>query len=270
MNFKIGFNTQNKDTTALIDVASGVGVVAEPRRSLVQVQFAGPGYSYAYYNDRFDLQVGDLVYVEGAMEGLQGRVEEISYTFKIKLSDYKRVIGKVDTDVRGALFMAGSHFITFDPAALPYEKVRSWFKAPEDPEEEYISVSDGKGFLLEDLSGMGARPVIMERGQNYYLRNRVVYLSVEGIRGRAIVEGTESYELEFTYQNGEIRDLTCSCFCSYPCKHEVAAMLQLQDLLKTIRENYSGQWNDTFAAITKNALFAFALGGKGAGELILG
>ena len=42
-----------------------------------------------------------MVYVDGKLEGQRGRVVEVSYTFKIKLSDYKRVIAVVDTNVSG-------------------------------------------------------------------------------------------------------------------------------------------------------------------------
>ena len=74
----------------------------------------------SYYNDLFDLKVGDIVFVEGKLEGLCGRVVDVTYNFKIKLSDYKRVISVADTEVRGEFFFAGSHFITFDPTVLPY------------------------------------------------------------------------------------------------------------------------------------------------------
>ena len=68
-----------------------------PVKSVVQVFFPDRNASYAYFNDRFDLQPGDLVYVEGKLEGFQGRVESVSHNFKIKLSDYKRVIGRAET-----------------------------------------------------------------------------------------------------------------------------------------------------------------------------
>ena len=50
------------------------------------------GMGWAYYNDSFDLKVGDFVYVEGKLEGYRGQVTEVNYSFKIKPSDYKKVI----------------------------------------------------------------------------------------------------------------------------------------------------------------------------------
>ena len=102
-----------------------------PRKSVVCVYFPSRNMKLSYYNDSFDLKRGDLVFVEGKLEGLRGRVVDVTYNFKIKLSDYKRVISVADTNVRGEFFFAGSHFVTFDRSTLPYDKVVTWFKAPE-------------------------------------------------------------------------------------------------------------------------------------------
>ena len=113
-----------------------------PRKSVVQVSFAGRNTTLSYYNDLFDLHPGDLVYVDGKLEGHRGRVTDVNYNFKIKVSDYKRVIAVVDTTVNGQFFMAGSHFVTFDRAALPANKAVTWFKAPAKEGEEIVSGSD--------------------------------------------------------------------------------------------------------------------------------
>ena len=59
-----------------------------PRKSVVQVSFPGRGGALTYYNDQFDLKVGDRVYVEGKLEGQLGYVAAVNYSFKIKLSEY--------------------------------------------------------------------------------------------------------------------------------------------------------------------------------------
>lgn len=81
-------------------MANQIGIT--PRKSVVQVRFSGYGKALAYYNDSYDLQPGDLVYVSGKLEGQRGRVTEVNYNFKIKLSDYQRVIALVDTRVHGS------------------------------------------------------------------------------------------------------------------------------------------------------------------------
>lgn len=271
MAFKIGFAAENPENKPAADTNTAHQMPAAPRKSVVQVYFAGRNMTLAYYNDQFDLHRGDMVYVDGKLEGMRGRVTEVNYNFKIKVSDYKRVIAVVDTNVRGKFFMAGSHFVTFDREALPSSKVVTWFKAPLKADDEFVSGSDDTTFCLDDLSGMKVSAAIAERGHDYYMKNKVRYLCIDGIKGYAIVEGSENYEVEFQYRNGEISDLTCSCFCSYNCKHEFAAMLQLRETLAMIEQHYADEYAHTgyFAAVDKGILFAFAIDGKETGTFIL-
>lgn len=96
MAFKMGFHAsaepEPKETVGEIK-----NPARPPRRSVVRVFFPTRNFACSYYNDAFDLHCGDIVFVEGKLEGLRGRVVEVSYGFKIKLSDYKRVISKADT-----------------------------------------------------------------------------------------------------------------------------------------------------------------------------
>ena len=271
MAFKIGFAAHTSgDKLETADCSIPVQPAA-PRRSLVRVYFAGRNLTLSYYNDLFDLHPGDLVYVDGKLEGMRGRVTDVSYNFKIKLSEYKRVIGVVDTDVHGRFYMAGSHFVTFDRNVLPAYKVRTWFKAPEAEDEEIVSGSDDTSFSLDNLKEMHVKPEIAERGHGYYLDNKVRYISIDGTKGYAIVEGSEAYEVEFEYRNGEISGLTCSCFCSFNCKHAFAAMLQLRETLGLIADQYADEYerNGYFAAINKGTLFSVAVDGKDSGEFVL-
>ena len=131
MTFKIsGFGASQKEEMAITPTYETYPKAIVPRKSLVQIRFPGRGMALTYYNDLFDLKPGDRVYVDGKLEGLLGRVMEVNYNFKIKISDYKKVIAVVDTDVSGQFHMAGTHFVSFDPAALPVEKIKLWFKAP--------------------------------------------------------------------------------------------------------------------------------------------
>lgn len=268
MKFKIGFadifSEKNKKTDTPLRETQHT-----PRESVVQVKFPGRYGTLAYYNDRFDLRVGDRVYVDGKLEGQCGQVTEVSYAFKIKLSDYKRVIAVADTSVRGQFFYAGSYLIAFDQDVIPAEKVSAWFRAPAREGEESATGQDDTPFRLDDPQGLKVSPEIANRGYDYYRKGAVVYLSVDHGRGYAIVEGSRPYELEFEYQNGEIGNLTCSCFCSYPCKHEVAAMLQLKEILAKIEKHYATQYAVTgcFAAICRETLFSFAVEGKDSGSV---
>ena len=272
MAFKIsGFGAFQKEEkeTSLTHNAYPQTIV--PRKSLVQIRFSGKGMALTYYNDRFDLKVGDQVYVDGKLEGLLGRITEISYNFKIKVSDYQKVIAVVDTDVSGQFYLAGSHFVTFDASALPAEKVKLWFKAPEKEEDEFVSSCDDSTFWLNDPKDLKISSAIAERGQNYYLENRVCYLCLDGTKGFAIVEGSKAYTVEFRYQNGEISHLICDCPCTCTCKHDFAAMLQLRETLELIEKHYAAEHTSTdyFAAVAKGTLFSFAIDGKETGSFTL-
>ena len=133
------------------------------------------------------------------------------------------------------------------------------------------SKGDDFSFRLDDLKGMNVTAAIAERGHDYYTENKVRYLCIDGAKGLAIVEGSESYMVEFEYRNGEISHLICECPCSYTCKHEFAAMLQLRETLELIDKHYSDEYERTgyFAAISKGTLFAFAIDGKEAGSFEL-
>ncbi len=267
--FSFGFDKKAKDySTEPLSPKTEV----MPKRSLVDIYFPDRDRTWTYYNDRFDLQKGDIVYVEGKLEGKQGHVVNVGYSFKIKLSDYKRVISVVDTKVSGDFYMAYSHLVTFDRGALPYEKVLPWFKAPrsaEGEEEEYVTGGEGDKFPLDDLSKMSITKEIAERGFNYYDSSRVVYISFDKTHGRAIVKGSETYEIEFEYLDGEICNLICSCYCSGCCKHEYAAMLQLKETLKKINESYASEYHDYFAAIYEGSFLSYAVNGRRTGKISL-
>ena len=269
MKYKIGFHgyeEEKKEDLQPLEIGEN-----KPVKSVVQVRFPSQGRSFAYYNDRFDLHVGDIVFVEGKLEGVQGTVTEVSRSFKIKLSDYKRVISVADTTVKGELYFGGLHLIAFDKNVIPYEKIRGWFLPPESDEEVAVGYDD-EGFFLDELGDFEIKPEIAKRGFDYYNHNKVVYISVDGTTGRAIVEGSRFYEVSFDYGNGGIRNITCDCFCSYHCKHEFAALLQLRETLKIIEDLYDDEYSqgDYFAAVSKSALMNYAVDRKEKGSIVLG
>ena len=59
--------------------------------------------------------------------------------------------------------------------------------------------------------------------------------------------------------------------CSYPCKHEFAAMLQLRETLALIEAHCADEYARTgyFAAVDKDVLFAFAVSGRESGSFTL-
>lgn len=262
MRFTIsGFGGAPKEGQETPAAREAEPVSAAPRKSVVQVCFPETGRSLAYYNDRFNLKAGDRVYVSGKLEGVLGIVTSVNYNFRIRLSEYQKVIFQVNTRVHGRFYMSASHFITFDSTALPAAQVTSWFRAPVGEGEEFASGNDDFSFSLEHLEEMKVTNAIAERGHDYFMENRVRYLCLDGTKGYAVVEGTKAYAVEFRYHDGEIRNLLCDCFCSYPCKHEFAVMLQLKETLGHIAKHYAHEYEQTgyFAAIAKETFFAFAI-----------
>lgn len=109
MAFRIsGFGADSREKKEMISAYKETRQTIVPRKSLVQVRFPGKGMALTYFNDLFDLKVGDRVYVDGKLEGQLGLVADVSYNFKIKISDYKKVIAVVNTDVHGQFCMEGN------------------------------------------------------------------------------------------------------------------------------------------------------------------
>ena len=82
MAFKIGFAAEHPENKPAEVTYTAQQMQAAPRKSVVQVYFAGRNMTLAYYNDQFDLHRGDMVYVDGKLEGMSGRVTEVNYNFK--------------------------------------------------------------------------------------------------------------------------------------------------------------------------------------------
>lgn len=261
MVHKIGFAMETQETKQKDTVPTVIKSEQIPKKSVVQVRFPGKGMALAYYNDRFDLHAGDFVYVDGKLEGQQGQVTEVNYNFKIKISDYQRVIAVVDTDVHGQFHKAATHFVTFERNALPYSKAATWFKAPINEEDVIVSGSDETAFSMKDPHSLPFSAAVAERGHTYYMDNRVKYISIDGTKGNAIVEGSENYEVEFCYKDGQISNLVCSCFCSFNCKHEFAALLQLKETLDIVEKHYAEAYaeSDYFAAVEIGTLLTYAI-----------
>lgn len=274
MSFEIGFTSETEKKEQFVSQEKAYNKEARNalRKSVVDVFFPDRHLTCAYYNDQFNLKRGDIVYVDGKLKGMQGRVVGVNYTFKIKLSDYKRVIGVADTNVSGKLFMAGSHFIAIDRSVIPFEKIITWFKAPEPEEEEFVSSADDETFNLDDLSGMKIKNEIAELGHEYYMENRVVYIEINDGKARAIANGSKPYEVEFDYHNRNISNLVCNCYCTGTCKHEFATMLQFRETLKVIDEEYGDAYTedlDYLAIISKPAFFEYVIDSKTNGSIEL-
>lgn len=272
MNKKIGFvyeeeripQERKKDTLTTPAETDAI------RPSLVEIRFSGVHKPYSYYNDKFYLKPGDRVFVEGKLEGQQGIVMRVSYNFKIKLSDYKRVVSKAELDIYGDFFPVQGRVYAFNPETLPYEKVMTWFK-PVTENKEIAVFTDESHFNLDTFEGLEADKDSVAKGHELYMEDAVAYIELKGKQGRAIVEGSRYYELEFQYENGEISSFFCECYNMGVCRHQVAMLFELRDALKVIEEKLFTEYERSgyFASICKHIFLDFVIASKNDGKIIL-
>ena len=175
-------------------------------------------------------------------------VEQMRQYIRDVAAQYKREATPADIPSIDQFKLLGTHVVTFARDAIPYDRVRNWFLVPQTDKQ---TAAEAQNFMLSDLSGMKAGDKIMARGREYYLKNKVAYLSLDGRHGTALVVGTEPYVVEFELSDGVVLDLTCNCSYSHRCKHEVAVMLQLRELLTLIQSNFGKEFSESgyFAAL---------------------
>lgn len=201
----------------------------EPVRSLVSVRFDGKDRTLTYYNDRFDLNPGDRVFVSGKLEGKPGIIESVTTRFKIRLSDCERVIALAQTPLHGKYTPTGSMMQSYDPAALSPEDFRKWILPPEETDDPgEIVFGDGYEIALKAPNeAEGFDPDVFERALDYVRDDRIGYVSVRGGTGRAYLRGSRWYELEFMLRNGYISEAYCECPFPGLCKHLLAVTVLL-------------------------------------------
>jgi len=223
-----------------------------PVRSVVQVRFPGEKRSYSYYNDRFDLHVNDPVFVSGKMAGTRGVVVSVNRRFKIDLTEYERVVARPEIRLTGTYRPVLDMMVSFGADALSAGAFRDWSRAPASGADgegpEYVT-GEGYSFELEDFfEDEDVEPQVFRRAMDYCDRGRVRYLSVRDGVGTAFVEGTRCYEINFRYADGRVSDLYCECPYDGLCKHCLAVLIVLRELLKKTEKS-------EFTAIGKDCFF---------------
>ena len=215
---------------------TGRSITNAPIKSLVQVRFPEINRTYAYYNDRFDLREGDLVFVSGKLAGICGVVESVNYKFKINLANYERVIAQPEVRLSGTYLPIMDKMVSYDADAVSPDTFRSWVKAPvadDDEDKPEFVMGEGYSFELDHFfEDEAVDQEVFHRAVNYCNEGMVQYLSVRDGVGTAFVEGTQWYEVNFRFENGFISDMYCEC--PYPglCKHNLAVLITLRELLK--------------------------------------
>ena len=240
MKRMIGFMAHNETKAETPAVPAAVRTNT-PVKSLVKIRFDSHSMPLAYYNDRFDLQEGDVVYVSGKLAGEPGVVISVTTKFRIHTSDYERVLALLDLTIHGSFTRVRDKMVSFDEIAITPEQFGCWVTPPEDPkkkkdeEEDEDEVISGEGYTI-DINNIEAcediTSVIAERAVNYCSEGRVRYLCIQNGVGCAYVEGSKWYRVDFRFSEGMMTDIYCDCPYSELCKHEVAVAITLKMLLK--------------------------------------
>ncbi|MBQ0037100.1 MAG: SWIM zinc finger family protein [Clostridiales bacterium] len=214
-----------------------------PVRSLVSVSFQDITKHYTYYNDRFDLSVGDRVYVSGKLAGRMGIVASVNTKFKINLSDYEKVVANPKITFHGTYRHVVDKMVACGDAGVDADTFRGWVTPPVPEGQEPPQIVMGEGYCLP-LDGFQQSDdvdmKIVERALEYCQEGRVRYLSVQNGVGTAFVEGTCWYEVNFRFDGATVSELYCGC--PYPglCKHAIAVLMTLRVLLNNMdAENFT-------------------------------
>ncbi len=211
----------------------------DPVRSLVSVRFIRDGRAFTYYNDKFTLEVGDLVFVSGRLAGQLGVVEKITTRFRINLADYQRVISKASAAVHGTYEPVLDKMVSYDREAMSPEEFRAWILPPahwdgdgcEDREDEII-IGEGYELNLSELeSSDDVDADVLDRAADYCRGGKVAYISVRDGIGTAFVDGSSWYEVSFRLRGDAMTEMYCDC--PYPglCKHLLAVALTIRAMV---------------------------------------
>ena len=230
----LGFGIEEPEDTT--EITSGVREEPIPVRSLVSVRFIGDGRVLTYYNDRFDLTVGDRVFVSGKLAGKPGIVEKVTTRFRINLADYKRVISKAAGAPRGTFKNMIDKMVSYDLSSMTPEEFRSWIIPPRDPdgkEEDIILTGDGYELSLSDPEEHEeATSELLERAVEYCRSNKIAYISVVNGKGTTFIEGSHWYEVDFQFRGDMMTEMYCDCMYPGLCKHLLAVAITIRALVK--------------------------------------
>ena len=105
MKFKIGFTAEKETEKKAPETETKAPEEAPARESLVRVYFPQRGFDCTYYNNLFDLHVGDLVYVDGKLEGKRGKASPQRTGERRKRRDVPLTLEKDDSGLGRDVYM---------------------------------------------------------------------------------------------------------------------------------------------------------------------
>lgn len=85
-------------------------------------------------------------------------------------------------------------------------------------------------------------PVILERGFDYHRNKKAEILNLSTDEVNAVVSGSDDYEVNIYFSDGEIDDIYCDCPYASDgnnCKHMAAVLYLLEDLQSHSNPHYT-------------------------------
>lgn len=117
------------------------------------------------------LKAGDRVFVTGKLEGEVGIVESVTTKFRIRLSDFQKVVSLAQTPINGTYLPRRNMMLSYDADALSPEDFRQWILPPQEEPgegEDEVIFGDGYEIPLNDLSAAeGFDGKILDRAIGY-------------------------------------------------------------------------------------------------------
>lgn len=244
----IGFSISNKEKVKENkDITAPTVIDEKPIRSVVTVHFVN-GREYPYYNDMFDLKVGDVVYVDGKLKGISGRVTEITTKFKVSLDFYKRVIAKLNLEFHGEFKNKSRFMVCENPNAFTIEQVKQWYFPPREEKEEFF-VGDGYTVNLDNMTACeDFDDIEFSDAVDIVDDGEVKFITVKNGKGYAIIKRNKPHLVEFEYKKGVVSNLLCDCIKPGLCDHSLAVCVAMDILIK----NGLDKENPEFSALDIN------------------
>lgn len=233
----LGFDLRaKKEKTVIIEPEKTEKASVVP--TVVEVKF-DDGRQYPYYNDKFDLKVGDVVFADGKLFGRPGRVVSVTEKFKVSLDYYKRIISVLDLSFHGSFRRVQGFMVCEGETTLTAEQVKGWFLPPSEKEEEFIK-GKGETIVLEECLPFDEAELC--KAEAIFYEERCHFVSVVNKKGFALVEGKRGiYTLDFTFENGVADNLFCDCIKPTACGHMAAVGIIMKYL-----------YNEKTVDLTKN------------------
>ncbi|MCI6360592.1 MAG: hypothetical protein MR773_01865 [Eubacterium coprostanoligenes] len=201
---------------------------------VVTVRFEN-GKEYPYFNDRFELEKGDKVFVDGKLFGKLGTVIDKTYQFKVSKSFYKYVINKLDFDVHSDFEPAFGFMIAKGNDIVDNDQFVSWFKPPfiptdEDPIPEEYFIGEGYSQKIGELEIDG--DTIQEAVNILHDDALKGILVKDGVGVAVMKDSDKTHIIDFKINGDSITDMYCDCMDAYFCEHLAGFCIVLDMFIK--------------------------------------